>query len=116
MPGLRLEHAALIVDTALARGRTHGMLPLTVVVLDVANPFFTDVVRGAEPLIESAGGVVTVCDSGEDVRRERRHLGAPRRAHTISGRASPLRSRRRRARCRSQPKANMVAPQTAPRT
>jgi DNA-binding LacI/PurR family transcriptional regulator len=40
----------------------------------VANPFFTDVVRGAEPLIESAGGVVTVCDSGEDVRRERRHL------------------------------------------
>lgn len=47
---------------------------VAVVVLDVANPFFTDVVRGAEPLIESAGGVVTVCDSGEDVRRERRHL------------------------------------------
>ncbi|MCD0442793.1 LacI family transcriptional regulator [Glycomyces sp. A-F 0318] len=47
---------------------------VAVVVLDVANPFFTDVVRGAEPLIETAGGVVTVCDSGEDVRRERRHL------------------------------------------
>ncbi|MEU5871263.1 LacI family DNA-binding transcriptional regulator [Glycomyces sp. NPDC047369] len=47
---------------------------VAIVVLDVANPFFTDVVRGAEPLVESAGGVVTVCDSGEDVRRERRHL------------------------------------------
>ncbi len=43
-------------------------------VLDVSNPFFTDVVRGAEPLVDSAGGVVTVCDSGEDVRREQRHL------------------------------------------
>jgi LacI family transcriptional regulator len=44
------------------------------VVLDVSNPFFPDVVRGAEPLVDSAGGVVTVCDSGEDVRREQRQL------------------------------------------
>jgi LacI family transcriptional regulator len=47
---------------------------VAIVVLDVANPFFTDVVRGAEAAIESAGGVVVVCNSGEDVARERRHL------------------------------------------
>lgn len=55
----------------LRAGRSRNV---AIVVLDVANPFFTDVVRGAEPLVDSAGGVVTVCDSGEDVRREQRHL------------------------------------------
>jgi DNA-binding LacI/PurR family transcriptional regulator len=51
------------------RSRTIG-----IVVLDVANPFFTDVVRGAEAAAESAGAVVIVCNSGEDSVRERRHL------------------------------------------
>jgi LacI family transcriptional regulator len=55
----------------LRAGRSRNV---AIVVLDVANPFFTDVVRGAEPIIEAAGGVVTVCDSGEDVRREARQL------------------------------------------
>jgi LacI family transcriptional regulator len=47
---------------------------VAIVVLDVANPFFTDVVRGAEATLEAAGAVVVVCNSGEDVHRERRHL------------------------------------------
>ncbi len=34
---LTLEHASTIVDTALARGRAHKMLPLTVVVLDAGG-------------------------------------------------------------------------------
>ena len=34
MPGLTLQRATVIADTALARGRQGGMLPLTVVVLD----------------------------------------------------------------------------------
>lgn len=55
----------------LRAGRSRNV---AIVVLDVANPFFTDVVRGAEPLVDSAGGVVTVCDSGEDLAREQRHL------------------------------------------
>lgn len=37
MPGLRLEQAVVILDTALARGRANGMLPLTVVVLDTGG-------------------------------------------------------------------------------
>lgn len=47
---------------------------IAVVVLDVANPFFTDVVRGAEAAVEAAGAVVVVCNSGADPARERRHL------------------------------------------
>jgi LacI family transcriptional regulator len=47
---------------------------IALVVLDVANPFFTDVARGAEAAAERSGAMVIVCNSGEDVSRERRHL------------------------------------------
>src|SRR5919112_1492115 len=47
---------------------------VAIVVLDVSNPFFTDVVRGAEEVIEAAGGIVVVCNSGEDPAREQRQL------------------------------------------
>src|SRR5919112_5468796 len=47
---------------------------IAIVVLDVANPFFTDVVRGAEQVVEEAGSMLVVCNSGEDSSREDRHL------------------------------------------
>jgi DNA-binding LacI/PurR family transcriptional regulator len=47
---------------------------IALVVLDVANPFFTDVARGAEEAAEDSGAMVIVCNSGENVARERRHL------------------------------------------
>ncbi|MBO3749156.1 LacI family DNA-binding transcriptional regulator [Streptosporangiaceae bacterium NEAU-GS5] len=47
---------------------------IAIVVLDVTNPFFTDVVRGAENAAEEQGVMVVVCNSGEDADRERRHL------------------------------------------
>ncbi|MFJ8581752.1 LacI family DNA-binding transcriptional regulator [Micromonospora sp. NPDC093277] len=47
---------------------------IAIVVLDVANPFFTDVVRGAENAAEDQGVMVVVCNSSEDAQRERRHL------------------------------------------
>lgn len=51
------------------RSRTVG-----VVVLDVANPFFTDVARGAEAVADETDSVVMLCNSGEDSERECRHL------------------------------------------
>lgn len=51
------------------RGRT-----IALIVLDVANPFFADVARGAETVAEGSGAMVVVCNSGEDAARERRHL------------------------------------------
>lgn len=47
---------------------------IAIVVLDVANPFFTDVVRGAETAAEERGVMVVVCNSAEDAGRESRHL------------------------------------------
>ncbi|MEU3166706.1 LacI family DNA-binding transcriptional regulator [Streptosporangium sp. NPDC006930] len=47
---------------------------IAIVVLDVSNPFFTDVIRGAEEVVENAGGMLIVCNSGEDAEREGRHL------------------------------------------
>jgi LacI family transcriptional regulator len=47
---------------------------IALVGLDVAKPFFTDVVRGAETAAEEHGVTVVVCNSGEDAGRERRHL------------------------------------------
>ncbi|WP_213451635.1 LacI family DNA-binding transcriptional regulator [Rhizomonospora bruguierae] len=47
---------------------------IAIVVLDVANPFFTDVVCGAEQVVEEADAMLVVCNSGENDARERRHL------------------------------------------
>jgi LacI family transcriptional regulator len=44
------------------------------IVLDVANPFFTDVARGAEDLANEAGLAVILCNSDEQSSRERRYL------------------------------------------
>jgi DNA-binding LacI/PurR family transcriptional regulator len=55
----------------LRAGRSRS---IAIVVLDIANPFFTDVVNGAELAAEQSGVMVMVCNSAEDRARERRHL------------------------------------------
>jgi LacI family transcriptional regulator len=47
---------------------------LAYLMLDVRNPFFTDVARGVEEVAEAAGLAVYLCHSGEDARRERFYL------------------------------------------
>jgi LacI family transcriptional regulator len=47
---------------------------IAAVVLDVANPFFTDVLAGAELAAEGGDALVVVCNSGGDPGRESRHL------------------------------------------
>src|SRR5690349_17074516 len=47
---------------------------VAIVVLDIANPFFADVVQGAEQVLEQAGAMLIVCNSGQDAAREGRHL------------------------------------------
>jgi DNA-binding LacI/PurR family transcriptional regulator len=51
----------------------HGRF-IGLIVLDITNPFFADVTRGAEESAEEAGFQVSVWNSGEDPARERRHL------------------------------------------
>ncbi|MFV2021095.1 LacI family DNA-binding transcriptional regulator [Micromonospora sp. LOL_023] len=51
------------------RGRTLGL-----VVLDVANPFFTDVARGVEDATSAVGMPVIFCNSDGDAAKERAYL------------------------------------------
>ena len=60
-------------DSARALRAGHSRT-IAVVVLDVANPFFTDVVRGVEAATDGSGSMVIICNSGDDAARERRHL------------------------------------------
>ncbi|MEV0679365.1 substrate-binding domain-containing protein [Actinosynnema sp. NPDC050436] len=55
------------------------------VVLDVGNPFFTDVARGVEDTASDAGHAVILCNSDESTRREARHveLLAEQRVHGV---------------------------------
>ena len=56
-------------DLRVGRSRTVGL-----VVLDVSNPFFTDVARGVDAVVEQNGSVLTLLDLGGDSARQRRHL------------------------------------------
>ena len=51
------------------RSRTIGL-----VVLDVANPFFTDLARGVEDEVSKAGLAVILCNSDEQEDKEQRYL------------------------------------------
>ena len=51
------------------KSRTIGLL-----VLDVANPFFTDVARGVEDEANESGLAVILCNSADQVAKERRYL------------------------------------------
>ncbi len=44
------------------------------VVLDVSNPFFTDVAHGAETAANENGSVIMLCNSGQKLEREARYL------------------------------------------
>jgi LacI family transcriptional regulator len=51
------------------RSRSIGL-----VVLDIANPFFTDVARGAEAVADAKETIVMLCNIGGQPQRELRHL------------------------------------------
>ncbi|MFV0284865.1 MAG: LacI family DNA-binding transcriptional regulator [Demequina sp.] len=63
------------VPNAAARQLRAGQsTTVALVVLDVSNPFFTDVARGAEARAEEAGLTITLANSDESSERERKHL------------------------------------------
>lgn len=84
-PGMVTEHTRARVQAAIkqlgfirnesarqlraGRSRTIGL-----VVLDVANPFFTDVARGVEDAASAAGLAVILCNSDDQKAKESRYL------------------------------------------
>jgi len=57
----------------LSRGRS---LTVGLVVLDVTNPFYTEVARGVEDALSDDGYLMILCNSGGSAEREARHLRA----------------------------------------
>lgn len=55
----------------LRAGRTQY---IGLVVLDVTNPFFTEVARGVEDVASESGNVVILCNSNDSVEKESRYL------------------------------------------
>jgi LacI family transcriptional regulator len=56
-------------DLRVMSSRTIGLI-----VLDVSNPFFTDVARGVEEAATASGLAVFLCNSDQSAARERRYL------------------------------------------
>jgi LacI family transcriptional regulator len=79
-PATRERVLAAIAELGFVRNESARQLRvgrsrvIGLVVLDVANPFFTDVARGAEERAEAAGLAIVLCDSAESADRETAYL------------------------------------------
>ena len=62
---------------ALPSGRSHT---LGLLVADITNPFFFDIIRGAEKAADAAGYTLVLADTDEDAETEARHLARLARA------------------------------------
>lgn len=63
------------VRNGSARQLRAGRSPLIgLIVLDVSNPFFTEVARGVEDAANAAGSIVVLCNSDDSAAKEQRYL------------------------------------------
>lgn len=69
-----MDQLGFVRNRAAAQLRGSQSLSVGVVVLDVGNPFFTDVARGIEDRITQDGGMVSICSTDETMQKETRYL------------------------------------------
>jgi LacI family transcriptional regulator len=63
------------VPNALARGLLKSQIPVVgVIVHDITDPYFAEVVRGVEDAASSGGHLVITCSSDRDAERENSHV------------------------------------------
>ncbi|MGI8876252.1 MAG: LacI family DNA-binding transcriptional regulator [Egibacteraceae bacterium] len=86
---LRVERAVedlgYVLNGSARSLRAGRSLVLGLLVLDVTNPFFTEVARGVEDGANEAGYAVVLCNSDDSERKERRYLRTleEQRAHGV---------------------------------
>ncbi len=95
-----MEELGFIPNGSARQLRAGRSRCLGLVVLDVTNPFFTEVARGVEDYAQAAGYAVILCNSDEAHDKERRYLRVleEQRVHGIlitpvHGRSPELRKR-----------------------
>jgi LacI family transcriptional regulator len=69
-----IEQTGFVRSTAAHQLRVGKSRTVGVVLLDIANPFFGEMVRGAERVLRDKGYVLMVCSSDESAEREHRYL------------------------------------------
>jgi LacI family transcriptional regulator len=69
-----IEQTGFVRSTAAHQLRVGKSRTVGVVLLDIANPFFGEMVRGAERVLRDKGYVLMVCSSDESTEREHRYL------------------------------------------
>jgi LacI family transcriptional regulator len=69
-----IEQTGFVRSTAAHQLRAGKSRTVGVVLLDIANPFFGEMVRGAERVLRDKGYVLMVCSSDESTERELRYL------------------------------------------
>ena len=69
-----IEKTGFVRSTAAHQLRVGKSRTVGVVLLDIANPFFAEMVRGAEGVLRDQGYVLMVCSTDESTERERRYL------------------------------------------
>lgn len=69
-----IEETGFVRSTAAHQLRVGKSRTVGVVLLDIANPFFAEMVRGAERVLRDQGYVLMVCSSDESTDREHSYL------------------------------------------
>lgn len=69
-----ITRTGFVRSTAAGQLRGGKSSTVGVVVLDLANPFFTDMVRGAEDVLREHGYMLMVCSSDESAEQELHYL------------------------------------------
>ncbi|HZG94510.1 MAG TPA: substrate-binding domain-containing protein [Mycobacteriales bacterium] len=69
-----IEELGFVRNESARQLRAGASRTIGVVVLDVANPFFTDVARGAEDTANAAGLAVILCNSDDQAAKEDSYL------------------------------------------
>ena len=81
-PATRERVQAAITELGFVRNESARQLragssrTVGLVVLDIANPFFTDVARGVEDVVNAAGLALILCNSDDRPEKEAAHLAA----------------------------------------
>ena len=72
---LEAARALDYVPNALARGRLKSRIPMVAVIVhDITDPYFAEIVRGVEDAAAAAGYLVITCSSERDAERERSYV------------------------------------------
>jgi LacI family transcriptional regulator len=69
-----IEELGFVRNEAARQLRAGNSRTVGLVVLDVRNPFFTDVAAGVEHTAAASGSSVVLCNSNDDVSREQHYL------------------------------------------